>query len=129
MIRNRRASPAISVPFSWSSATDAVGFFEWAPGASSRAHVAHLLRDRAPRWRLLAHRRMARDPARERLPLLPVLLAARARQVEDRQPIARAIDVHLRVADVGHQREVGLLQEVVELTRGTGALVDTHRHE
>src|SRR5437899_2128267 len=40
------------------------------------------------------------DPARQRTPLLPILLRTRARQIEHRQAIARAVHVDLRLAQV-----------------------------
>ena len=45
------------------------------------------------------------EPPRQRPPLLPVLLAARARQVEHRIAVARAVDVDLRVAQVRRPAE------------------------
>src|SRR5450432_11069 len=47
--------------------------------------------------------RLARDPPRQRAPLVPVLLGARARQVEYRQAVASAVHVHLRGAQVRDQ--------------------------
>ena len=73
--------------------------------------------------------RACAHPARQRLPLLPVLLAARARQIEHRVAVARAVHVDLRVAQVRDQRKVELLQELVELARGARARVDAHRDE
>ncbi len=60
-------------------------------------------------------RRVPRDPARQRLPLLPVLLAARARQIEDRRAVARAVDIDLRVAQVRDHRKLERLEERIEL--------------
>src|SRR5689334_17998633 len=70
--------------------------------------------------------RMPGDPARQRPPLLPILLGARARQVEHRQAVARAVHVDLRVAQIRHAIEVERLDERVEPTRRDGARVDAH---
>ena len=55
-------------------------------------------------------RREAPDPARQRLPLLPVLLGTRARHVEDARAVTRAIDVDLRVAQVADDRKAAGLR-------------------
>ena len=59
---------------------------------------------------------LPREPARQRPPLLPVLLGARARQVEHRRAVARAVDVDLRVAQVRDQRERVAAKERVEFS-------------
>src|SRR5438105_9658037 len=69
---------------------------------------------------------LPRDPARQRPPLLPVLLGARARQIEHGQAVARAVDIHLRIAQVRHARKLRLLHESVELAGGQRARIDAH---
>ena len=54
--------------------------------------------------------RVPRDPTGQRLPLLPILFAARARQVEDRCAVPRAMDVDLRIAQVRDHGEVERLR-------------------
>jgi hypothetical protein len=74
-------------------------------------------------------RTLLRDPARQRLPLLPILLGAGARQVEDGQSVARAMHVDLRVAQMRHERKIVRLQEFVELRGGARARIDAHGDE
>ena len=74
------------------------------PTRRQSRHGGHALRRGSPR--------LPREPARERLPLLPILLRARARQVEHRSAVARAVHVDLRVAQVRDDREVEALQEM-----------------
>src|SRR5688572_3190572 len=78
-------------------------------------------------WRL--PRRLPRDPARQRPPLLPILLDARARHVEDGQPVARRVNIDLRVAQVRHERKSVALQEFLELARAACPAVDPHPDE
>ena len=74
-------------------------------------------------------RGLASHPARQRPPLLPILLRPRARQIEDRQSIARAMDVHLRIAQVRNQGKLKFLQEIVQLGGGACTRVDAHRDD
>src|SRR6185312_10819318 len=77
----------------------------------------------------LLRRRVPRDPPRQRLPLLPVLLGARARQVEDAGAVAGAIDIHLRDAQLRDDREAGRFHELVEVRARMRARVDAHADE
>src|SRR6202023_1404484 len=72
---------------------------------------------------------LTRDPPRQRTPLLPVLLGARARQIEHRQAVARAMHVYLRRAQMRDQRKLECVEKLVQLARAVGPGVDAHRHQ
>ena len=97
---------------------------EHRPASSRRRRPVH--REVPGRFYFVAHGRVPRDPARQRLPLLPILLAARARQVEHRKPVAGAVDVDLRVAQVGHDGKVESFEKFVEFGCRARARIDAH---
>src|ERR1700719_114450 len=75
------------------------------------------------------HRGLTRDPPCQRTPLLPVLLGARARQIEHRQAVASAMHVYLRRAQMRDQRKLECVEKFVQLAGAVGPRVDAHRHQ
>src|SRR5688572_18953249 len=66
-------------------------------------------------------RRLLPQPPRQRPPLLPILLAARARKVEHARSIARTVHISLRIAKMRDDRKWRSFQERIQLGGALGA--------